>query len=423
MVAKKNYLPRIADGQLRQALATTGAVQIKGPKWCGKTSTAEQHAKSSIFMQDPDHSRSYLQAADLKPSLLLEGKTPHLIDEWQMAPQIWDAVRFAVDRRGEVGQFILTGSSVPSTEPAHTGTGRISSLLMRPLSLFESLESKGEVSLADLFKHKPDIKALSPLSIDDIAFALARGGWPEAVKTTDRKQALQRAFDYVDAVIETDISRVDGVERNPQRVRNLMRSLARNSATQASSTTIQADLAASDATLSLPTLADYLNALRRIYVVEDLPAWNPALRSKSAIRTSATRHFVDPSIAVAALRATPDKLLADFELFGLLFESLCIRDLRIYAETIDADVFHYRDKNDLEADAVIALRDGRWAPIEVKLGSKEIDAGAANLLELAQKVDQKKMGSPAFLMVVTGTEFAYQREDGVYVVPLGCLKP
>lgn len=417
------YLPRIADAILAERLETVGAVLIEGPKWCGKTSTAAQASNSQLYMQDPDRAVSYLKAADTKPSLLLKGATPRLLDEWQVAPVLWDAVRFAVDQRGEMGQFILTGSAVPRDNVVqHTGTGRMSRLLMRPMSLFESGESNGSVSLRALFDGETDIDSISELSIEDLAFAIVRGGWPASVKG-GRKAALRHAVDYVEAVINADVSRVDGIEKNPVRVRALLRSLARNISTMATIRTIRDDLAmGNDETISEKTISQYMTALERIFVVENVPAWNPALRSKTAIRAAAKRQFVDPSIAAAVMRLTPERLLDDFNTFGFLFESLCDRDLRVYAESIDGQVFHYHDRSGLEADAVVCLHDGRWAAIEVKTGSREIEEAAKHLLKLKDKVNVDKMREPSFLMVLTGTELAYRREDGVLVVPLGCLK-
>jgi hypothetical protein len=345
-----------------------------------------------------------------------------LIDEWQIAPVIWDAVRFAVDQRGETGQFILTGSAVPNDDPLrHSGTGRISRLLMRPMSLFESMESSGEVSLEALFDGVDPVEGFSSLSIEHLAIALCRGGWPASIGNSE-ETALQIAYDYVDAVINLDIARVDGVTRNPGRVRALMRSLARNVSSMATHTTIRNDISIDDSDISEKTISSYINALRRLYVVEDLPAWSPAMRSKTALRTSPKRHFVDPSIASAVLRATPERLLQDFNSFGLLFESLCVRDLRVYAQSIDGEVYHFHDKSGLEADAVVHLRDGRWGAIEVKLGTREIERAAENLTKLKSKVNLEKMQEPAFLMVLTATEIAYRRADGVFIVPIGCLR-
>jgi len=419
---RQKYLCRIADKVLDTALESSGAVLIEGPKWCGKTRTAEEKAKSVLYMQDPDHTASYLKAADTKPSLLLRGNTPRLIDEWQMAPVLWDAVRFAVDQRQESGQFILTGSAVPKDNAVqHTGTGRISRMLMRPMTLFESLESNGSISLKELFDGATDGECFSSLTIENLAYVLSRGGWPASIGEKE-SVALRRVYDYVDAVINIDVSRVDGVEKNPARVRALMRSLARNVSTMANIATIQGDIAGDEESLSDKTISSYLNALRRIYVVEDLPAWSPAMRSKTTIRTSPKRHFVDPSIATAVLRATSDSLLQDFHTFGLLFESLCVRDLRVYAQAIDGEVFHYRDKGGLEADVVVHLKDGRWGAVEVKMGAKEIETAAENLKALRNKVNCDRMKEPSFLMVLTATDLGYKREDGVYIVPIGCLR-
>lgn len=419
---KMSYLPRLCDADLQIALQSSGAVLIEGAKWCGKTSTALNASRSVLFMQDPDKAASYMAMADVKPSLLLRGESPRLVDEWQMAPVLWDAVRFEVDKRSETGRFILTGSAVPSDNViAHTGTGRISRLLLRPMSLFESMESNGTVSLRDLFDGKYDVEGVSDLSIEKIAFALCRGGWPASVKRKGAT-ALRMAVDYVEAVINHDVSRVDNVEKNPERVRLLLRSLARNIATTASYQTIRNDMEATDISISDKTISSYMNALRRIFLVEDLPAWAPSLRSKTAIRTSAKRHFVDPSIATAVLRTNPEGILNNFQYFGFLFEALCTRDIRAYAQSNDGDVFHYRDKSGLEADLIIRLHDGRWAAVEVKLGKRQIDDAAKNLLALKNRVDKDKMGEPVFLMVITGGQYAYHRSDGVLVVPVACLK-
>ncbi len=418
----KEYLKRTVDIVLTKALATTGAVLIEGPKWCGKTRTSQEKAKSALFMQDPDYSANYLRIADTKPSLLLEGETPRLIDEWQTAPVLWDAVRFAVDQRSEKGQFILTGSAVPNDNTMqHTGTGRISRILMRPMSLFESLDSNGTISLEKMFEKEEDIAGKSDLTLEKLAYVITRGGWPDSINESDIV-ALGIIHSYIEAIINADMTRVDGMKKNPLLVRTLMRSLARNVASTANLSTLRNDMLGSGENISERTLSTYLNALRRIYVIEDLPAWNPALRSKTAQRSSPKRHFVDPSIATAVLRASKDSLLHDFNTFGLLFESLCIRDLRVYSQLIDGEIFHYRDKNDLEADAIVSLRDGRWAAVEVKMGAKEIELAAANLKKLESKIDLNRMQIPSFLMILTAEGLAYRRADGVYVVPIGCLK-
>lgn len=415
-----DYMPRVSDNLLSKLLESSGAVLVEGAKWCGKTQSSLQFAKSAIYMQDPDEGRAFMLLADSKPSLLLEGNTPRLIDEWQMAPVLWDAVRYAVDKRGSVGQFILTGSVTPETKTMHTGTGRIARMIMRPMSLFESNESNGSVSIKELFDGKVDVAALSTLTIDKIAIALCRGGWPSAVKM--KKNSAQVAINYVESIINIDISTADGVERSREKVRLLLQSLARNISTMATDRTIMDDIGANNSSITDKTLNSYLNVLQKLYVVEDVKAWQPSLRSKTAIRTASKRQFVDPSIASAVLRVDSEGLLKDFETFGLLFESLCTRDLRVYAQASDGDIFHYRDKTGLESDLIIKLHDGRWAAVEVKLGSSYVDEAAKNLIKLKGKIDESKMRKPSFLMVITGGQAAYKRDDGVLVIPIGCLK-
>lgn len=422
----KEYKKRIADQILEKKLKGKGAVLIEGAKWCGKTTTAEQIAKSILYMARPEDKEQNLTLADINPSLLLAGEVPRLIDEWQLAPKLWDAVRFEVDHRGEEGQFILTGSSVPASmeNVSHTGTGRFSWLTMRPMSLFESGESNGEVSLNNLFNNPQKISAINNLTLNDIAFLCCRGGWPRSV-FMDNDIALEQAYDYYDAVVNSDISRVDGINRTPERVKNLMRSYARNIGTQASYETIKEDMIKNDAnSLDSDTVYSYINALKKIFVVEESPAWNPNLRSKIATRTSETRYFVDPSIGVAALGIGPDDLINDLRTFGLMFEAMCIRDLRVYADANNGKVYHYRDSSGLECDAVIHLRNGSYGLIEIKLGGdKLIQEGAENLLKLRSKIDTEKMNNPSFMMILTATgNYAYKREDGIFVVPIGCLK-
>lgn len=421
----KEYYQRVSDKVLLEHLESKGAVLIEGAKWCGKTTSAKHIAKSVIEMDRPDMTEQYQQMARINPSNLLEGEVPHLIDEWQIATNIWNAVRYEVDRRGEFGQFILTGSSVPAAldESMHTGTGRIVRMQMRPMSLFESKDSTGQVSLMDLF-NKKDIATVDNHSIDEIAFLICRGGWPAALNH-GKKVALKQAFDYYDAVVNDDISRVDRVKRDSERTKRILKSYARNVATQASLETIRSDVISNDVeTFDKEALYGYLNALKRIFVIEDSPAWNPNLRSKTAIRTSDTRYFVDPSIAVAALGLGPTDLVNNLALMGLIFENLCVRDLRIYADALDGSVYHYRDKTGLECDAVIHLRNGSYGLVEVKLGGDQsINEGAESLLKLTSKIDTEKMKKPAFLMVLCGVApFAYKREDGVFVVPITCLK-
>ncbi len=422
----KEYKKRIADKLLEYRLEEVGSVLIEGPKWCGKTTTAEQQAKSVLYMADPDNQKNYLEMADMRISMILKGETPRLIDEWQIIPQVWDAIRFEVDHRGEEGQFILTGSAVPaSTERIHhTGTGRFAWITMRPMSLWESGESTGEVSISNLFKGDAAIEGYNKLKIEDIAFLVCRGGWPSAT-TKGKRAALRQAYDYYDAVVKTDISRVDEVIRSTERTKLLLRSYARSQGGQVSVGSIRKDMIDNDEeSLSDRTVMSYIGALKKIFVIEDMPAWNPNLRSKTAVRSSETRYFVDPSIAVAALGLGPDDLINDLETFGLLFETLCVRDLRVYADAVDGNVYHYRDKNGLECDAVLHLRNGNYGLVEIKLGgSQAIEKGAATLTALASKIDTTKMKAPAFMMVLTAIgDYAYQRKDGIYVVPVGCLK-
>lgn len=422
----KDYLPRIADKLLEERLDAKGAVLIEGPKWCGKTTTAKQKAKSFISMDRPDMTRQYQQMAELSPSTLLEGETPRLIDEWQIAPNIWNAVRYEVDNRDEFGQFILTGSAVPNEldESVHTGTGRISRLLMRPMSLYESKDSNGEVSLKDLFEGQ-NISAIGETSLEEIAFFICRGGWPKAIGL-DEKTALFQAIDYYDAVISTDISRVDSIKRDKEKAKRLLKSYARHVGTQSSLETIRQDMLANQSdTFDQVTLYSYLDALRKIFVIEDSPAWNPNLRSKTSIRTTDTRYFSDPSIATASLGIGPKDLLDDLNTMGFLFENLCIRDLRIYTDYLDGTVYHYRDRYGLECDAVIHLRNGAYGLVEIKLGGdKLIEEGAETLKDLASKIDTNNMPNPSFMMVLCAkAPFAYKREDSVYVIPITALRP
>ena len=413
----KKYLHRIADKLLEERLDAKGAVLIEGPKWCGKTTTAKQKAKSFIFMDRPDMTRQYQQMAELSPSTLLEGEIPRLIDEWQIAPNLWNAVRYEVDNRDEFGQFILTGSAVPNEfdDSMHTGTGRISRLLMRPMSLYESKDSSGEISLRDLFKGE-NISAIDETSLEEIAFFICRGGWPKAIGL-DAKPSLFQAIDYFDAVVSTDISRVDSVKRDKEKAKRLLKSYARHVGTQSSLETIRQDMLANHSdTFDQVTLYSYLDALRKIFVIEDSPAWNPNLRSKTSIRTTDTRYFSDPSIATASLGIGPKDLLDDLNTMGFLFENLCVRDLRIY---------HYRDRNSLECDAVIHLRNGAYGLVEIKLGGdKLIEEGAETLKDLASKIDTKNMSKPSFMLVLCArAPFAYKRDDDVYVIPITSLRP
>lgn len=419
------YRKRLADEVLKDKLEASGAVLVEGAKWCGKTTTSKQIAKSVLYMQEPAQKKQNLLMADTNPSLLLQGNTPRLIDEWQLAPKLWDAVRFEVDQRDDFGQFILTGSAVPpdTSEISHSGTGRISRMLMRPMSLFESGESNGSVSLEGLFNTDYEVSASVESDIEKLAFLICRGGWPKAVGKSV-KVALQQALDYYDAVVNSDISRVDGKERNPERAKLLMRSYSRNIGSQAKFEEIRRDILGNDVdSFSIDTLYDYLNALKKIFVIEDAPAWNPNLRSKTAIRNTDTRYFVDPSIATASMGLGPKDLINDLSTMGLLFENLCVRDLRIYAQSIGGEIYHYRDKSGLECDAVVHLRNGSYGLVEIKLGGdKLIEEGCATLNKFEKIIDTTKMRSPSFKMVLTGVgNYAFKRPDGILVVPVRSL--
>jgi predicted AAA+ superfamily ATPase len=423
------YRRRIMDGMLAKKLQSKGAVLIEGPKWCGKTTTAEEIAASKVMLARTDVKEHFKSLLEIDMDAALSGDTPMLIDEWQTVPKLWDAVRYTIDSRRKMGQFILTGSAVPDKdgekEIKHSGAGRFAWLMMRPMTLFESGESNGSVSLRHLFTAPEKILEKNELSLQDIAFLICRGGWPMAIGLPE-DAALEQAFDYYDAVTKEDITKVDGVKRASERVRRLMRAYARHQGTQASIATLKEDLSHNDAqTLSEDTINSYLEALRKIFVVEDMPAWNPNLRSKTAIRTADTRFFVDPSIATAALGLGPADLLDDLNTMGLFFETMCVRDLRVFAEALNGKVYHYRDKNKLECDAVVHLRNGQYGLIEIKLGGESlINKGVETLNTLTEQIDTTHMKAPAFKMILTATsEHAYRRpEDGIYVVPIGTLK-
>jgi len=422
----KVYRQRIADKMLAERLRRKGAVLIQGPKWCGKTTTAEQQASSILYMAAPDKKKQNLILAETNVNQLLNGNTPRLIDEWQIAPSLWDSVRFEVDQRNSQGQFILTGSSVPPNTDNifHSGVGRFSILTMRTMSLFESGESNGQVSLLQLFQNKDMVEGESTQTIEDIAYLICRGGWPGALNLS-KADSLGQALDYYDIITDSDASRLDGITRDPERVRRLMRSYARNQGTQAPIGTILADIKSNDSSeLSDNTIYDYIKVLKRIFVIEDMLAWNPNLRSKTAIRTSDNRYFTDPSIATAALGVTPNDLLDDMHTFGLMFETLAVRDLRVYADALDGKLYHYRDKNGLECDAVLHLRNGKYGLIEIKTGGETLIAeGAKSLINLSKQIDDTRMSAPSFLMVLTANGgYAYTRPDGVHVVPIGCLR-
>ena len=420
-----DYRPRIIDSILERKLRSKGAILIEGPKWCGKTTTAEQASMSKIAIDEPSKVENNLLMAEISPERILDGETPRLIDEWQIAPKLWDAIRHRVDHVKGYGQFILTGSSVPADLSAaiHSGTGRFAWIRMRPMSLFESGDSTGEVSLRDLFDSK-DVSGESDMTIEDLAFVTCRGGWPETVEM-DPDVALDPAIDYLEGVMRRDISRVDGVPKAYQRVRAFMRSYARSQGQQVTFTSIASDISSNEISrISDETVSSYVSALKELFVIEDLPAWNPNLRSKAAIRTADTRYFVDPSIAAASLGIGPGDLVSDTETFGFFLETLVIRDLRVYSQILDGEVYRYRDSRGNECDAVIHLRNGKYALIEVKLGgTTKISEGVDSLGDVLKNLDTKKMGEPSFMAVITGVGgYAYRRDDGIYVIPIGCLR-
>lgn len=421
-----SYRARIVDAELELQLESAGIVLIEGAKWCGKTTTAEQHARSVIYMDDPKRIDAYRRAAELEPAQLLEGEKPRLIDEWQKYPQLWDTCRFVVDRSSEDGLFILTGSAKPVdfSKLSHTGTGRVGWIKMRPMSLWESGDSNGTVSLAQLFQSPLTATNANDLRLHDICYLICRGGWPKAIGKSERA-SLRQAYNYMDSIAKRDIIEVDETNRSEANTRKLLRSYARNQGSQVSYRTIAADMSNNEGhTMSDETVASYIKALQKLFVIEDMEAWNPNLRSKAAIRTASTRYFTDPSMATAALGIGPADLMQDLNTLGLFFETMAVRDLRVYAEANDGQVFHYRDNNNLECDAVIHLRNGHYALVEIKLGGEKlINEGARNLLSLEQKIDTGKMYAPSFKMIVTAVgQYAYRREDGVYIVPISCLK-
>ena len=407
------YLPRIVDSEIKELMKIMGAVLIEGCKWCGKSTTGLYHAKSIIEFQNPDKKQVYDEIKNTKPSLFLNGDKPRMFDEWQMYPVVWDAIRTDVDHSQLKGQYILTGSAKPSEgETMHTGTGRISRVLMRPMSLYESGESTGEVSFADILNNK-DISGESKLSLEDLASIIVRGGWPGAVSVSgDVKYRISK--EYIKALIHEEVKKVDGVKRNPEKMLCVLRSLARNISSQVANSTIE--------DLSRPTLIDYLNTLEKLFVIEDVKATNLNFRSKYALRTKPKKYFVDPSIATAVLEMKPSDLINDLNTFGFIFESLCIRDLKIYTQSYGGDITFYRDEKNFEVDAILRTSNGTWGAIEIKLGAGYIDEAANNLLKFKERVDIKKCGKPAFLMVLTGTNYSYRRDDGVYVVSIGTLK-
>lgn len=422
----KTYKHRIADEILKRKLMGKGAVLVQGPKWCGKTTTAKQIAKSLLDLGNPGELSNAKETLQIVPKKLLEGDVPRLIDEWQTIPELWDMIRSEVDNRGEMGQFILTGSSVPMDEDKrmHSGNGRYGWINMRPMSLWESGESNGKISLADLFEGKTFDPFDYSLDVNTLAFQICRGGWPQST-FMEGEVALDQARDYYETIYKVDIHRVDKVRRNSERTRLLLKSYARNTGSATSFSKMSADIKENDnADISYETISDYIDALKKLFVLEDMPAWNPNLRSKSAIQSSDTRYFIDPSIATSALSLGPEDLINDMSTFGLFFESMAVRDLRTYADALNGDLFHFRDSSGLECDAVLHRRNGEYGLIEIKLGgNNNIEKGAETLKHLAEVIDTDKMKAPAFLMVLTGVgQYAYRRPDGVFVVPIGCLK-
>lgn len=418
----KNYMPRIVDKTLQNKLEYMGAVLIEGCKWCGKSTTARQFAKSYIEFQDPDKKTQYDKTNQTKPSLFLEGEKPRLFDEWQMYPVIWDSIRNDVDKTGLKGQYILTGSAKPKKgSTMHTGTGRFSRIKMRPMSLYESGDSNGKVSLKDILDGK-DISATNELELEDIASIIVRGGWPASLDIKGNNK-YKVAKEYVASLIEEDVNTIDGIERNPSKMRAVLKSLARNVSTPVSNSTIIEDVKKEFIDeISRPTLDDYLNTLEKLFVIENVEATNLNIRSTIPLRMKSKLEFVDPSIATAILGLTKEDLIRDLNYFGFLFENMCIRDLKIYSELLDGEISYYRDKTDFEVDAILKMEDGKWGAIEIKLGSGYIEEAAQNLLKFKNKVDISKSGEPAFLMVLSGSNYSYRREDGVYVVSIGSLK-
>ena len=425
MGTKRTYLPRLVEGVIAESMETNGCVVIEGAKWCGKSTTAGRFAKSVVTLQKPATFRQYKMLADIGDGNLLSGEKPILFDEWQKLPDLWDYIRAEIDETGARGSFILTGSAKPMEDTKrHSGTGRIKKITMRTMSMWESGESTGEVSLAGMFKGQGKISGRQGHTLRDIAHLICRGGWPAAVLEHDKRLGLQHARDYVESLITVDVTNVDDIKRNPARARAILKAYARNVSTAAPMTTIQKDIEANHAVADIRTLDSYINAFAKLFVIEDTQAWCPRLRSKTAIRTTNTRHFADPSIAAVVLNATPDDLMDDVGTLGLLFENFAVRDLKVYAQMLGGHVFNYHDKDGLEADAIIHLNNGQWGAVEIKLGGEcLINAGAEKLLALSQKIDAATMKAPAFLMTLTATgEFAYRRPDGVCVVPVGCLR-
>ena len=419
---KKEYLPRLIEEKIQDQMEATGCIVIEGPKWCGKSTTAKRFAKTVVELQMPKTFERYKVFATTSEGRLLEGEKPLMFDEWQKIPELWDYIRHDLDNNGGRGKFLLTGSAKPIEDPnRHSGAGRMAKIIMRPMSLWESGESSGQISLKDIFAGNHKISGDSKINFEQIAYVICRGGWPEVIGDSE-KVALRVASNYYQLLTDDDITDVDKIKRDPERARRILRSYARNISSLASNKTIKLDIARNDSVMDEKTLASYMNALRKLFVIEDVLPWTPFLRSKTTIRAANKRQFVDPSLAAVALGATPNDLLNDMNTFGLLFESLCVRDLRIYADKLNGTVYHYHDTNGLEADAIVHLNNGDWGAVEIKLGGNHINDAAANLLKLKNRIDEVRMKAPKFLMVLTGLNYGYCRPDGVLVVPIGCLK-
>ena len=425
-MTKKLYIPRLIEKEIKTSMLTNGCVVIEGPKWCGKSTTAGIFAKSIVKLQKPSTFRQYKALADIGDKSLFDGEKPLLFDEWQKIPDLWDYIRNEIDETSGKGIFLLTGSAKPNEDKGrHSGIGRIKKVQMRTMSLWESRESSGEVSLEQLFNSNERITGVNKHDLSDIAYILCRGGFPESITEENKELSLNFARDYVKTLLKTDITDVDEVKRDPNRARTILRSYARNISTPAAMTTILKDVNVSYETEDVRTIHSYVSAFEKLFVIENTESWTPKLRSKTTIRTTSVRHFTDPAFAAAVLDANPADLINNLKTFGLFFENLVIRDLKIYAETLNGNVYHYRDRNDLEADAVIHLNNGKWGLIEIKLGGESlISEGVANLIKLRDKIDDKVMNQPSFLAVITAVDkFAYRRNDGIYVIPIGCLKP
>ncbi len=420
-----NYIPRIVDKEIKEKLKIMGAVVIKGPKWCGKTTSSKQIANSVLEMQNPDLQENYIELANTKPSLLLEGAKPRLIDEWQLAPKLWNAVRYSVDKESKVGQYILTGSATPKEDDSlHSGVGRFAFVTMKPMTLFESGDSNGKISLSKILNGKQKIDGIkSDLTYEKIAYVLCRGGWPNSINLPE-KQALEIPKNYLDVLCNSDISRVDGINRNPSLAKSILKAYARQVSTIDSNHSLFEDVVANYSDISERTIIDYMDVLKKLYIIEEISAWNPNIRSKTAIRTSNKKSMIDPSLAVAALGCSPKDIMLDIRTYGLLFENLVNRDLSVYVNAMGGTLKHYRDRYNLECDNVVHFENGKYALIETKLGGTKIKEAEEHLLTLKNLIlqNEPKIGAPEALIIITGTDMAYTTENGVMVVPIGCLK-